>query len=407
MQKLGAIFGTIYGWERPNWFAPSNDYEVPADELDVDDVLLSHNHAPADWTGKVRERWSFRRSNYFEHVGNECRNVMENVGLLDMSAFAKCFVTGPGAEAWLGSILANRIPKKAGRVNLCHLLTTRGGVRSEFTVSKTMEGGYYLVSAGALERHDHDVLMKLLPNDGSVRMYPITSAWGVLVLAGPRSREVLAKVTDADLSNAAFPWLSAQRINVGFAEAHAMRVNFVGELGWELHHPIEMQNAIFDRVMEAGAEFGIKPFGIRAMVSMAIEKSYRLVPRELSIEYTAYESGLDRFVHPNKGDFLGRDALVKAHADGDKWKYVTLEVHGVTDADARGNEPIWKGDELVGRATSGGYGWRVGKSLALAMVRPEHGAEGEELDIQILGERHKATVIPESPYDPENTRLRG
>jgi dimethylglycine dehydrogenase len=407
MQKLGAIFGTIYGWERPNWFAPSNDYEVPADELDVDDVLLSHNHAPADWTGKVRERWSFRRSNYFEHVGNECRNVMENVGLLDMSAFAKCFVTGPGAEAWLGSILANRIPKKAGRVNLCHLLTTRGGVRSEFTVSKTMEGGYYLVSAGALERHDHDVLMKLLPDDGSVRMYPITSAWGVLVLAGPRSREVLAKVTDADLSNAAFPWLSAQRINVGFAEAHAMRVNFVGELGWELHHPIEMQNAIFDRVMEAGAEFGIKPFGIRAMVSMAIEKSYRLVPRELSIEYTAYESGLDRFVHPNKGDFLGRDALVKAHADGDKWKYVTLEVHGVTDADARGNEPIWKGDELVGRATSGGYGWRVGKSLALAMVRPEHGAEGEELDIQILGERHKATVIPESPYDPENTRLRG
>jgi dimethylglycine dehydrogenase len=407
MQKLGAIFGTVYGWERPNWFAPSNDYEVPADELDVDDVLLSHNHAPADWTGKVRERWSFRRSNYFEHVGNECRNVMENVGLLDMSAFAKCFVTGPGAEAWLGSILANRIPKKAGRVNLCHLLTTRGGVRSEFTVSKTMEGGYYLVSAGALERHDHDVLMKLLPDDGSVRMYPITSAWGVLVLAGPRSREVLAKVTDADLSNAAFPWLSAQRINVGFAEAHAMRVNFVGELGWELHHPIEMQNAIFDRVMEAGAEFGIKPFGIRAMVSMAIEKSYRLVPRELSIEYTAYESGLDRFVHPNKGDFLGRDALVKAHADGDKWKYVTLEVHGVTDADARGNEPIWKGDELVGRATSGGYGWRVGKSLALAMVRPEHGAEGEELDIQILGERHKATVIPESPYDPENTRLRG
>ncbi len=405
MRKLGAVFGSIYGWERPNWFSPEGAF-VPESELDVDDTLTNHNHAPADWTGKVRERWSFRRSNYFEHVGNECRNVMENVGLLDMTAFAKCFVTGPGAEAWLDSILANRIPKKPGRVNLCHLLTKHGGVRSEFTVCKTLEGGYYMVSAGALERHDHDVLMKLLPADGSVRMYPITGQWGVLVLAGPKSRDVLQKVTDADLSNATFPWLSARRINIGFAEAHAMRVNFVGELGFELHHPMEMQNAIFDAVMEAGEEFGIKPFGIRAMMSMAIEKSYRLIPRELSIEYTAYKSGLDRFVHPNKGDFLGRDALVKAHAEGDKWKYVTMEVDGITDADPRGNEPIWNGEELVGRATSGGYGWRVGKSLALAMVQPEHGAEGAELEIQILGERKRATVVPESPYDPENTRLR-
>jgi dimethylglycine dehydrogenase len=238
-------------------------------------------------------------------------------------------------------------------------------------------------------------------------MYPVTTSWGVLVLAGPRSRDVLSKLTDADLSNAGFPWLSGREIDVGVATAHALRVNFVGELGFELHHPIEMQNAIFDRVMEAGREFNIKPFGIRAMISMSIEKSYRLIPRELSIEYSAYESGLDRFVHPNKGDFLGRDALVKAHAAGDRWKFVTLDVQNVTDADARGSEPIWKGDELIGRATNGGYGWRVGKSLALAMVKPEHGAEGTELEIQILGEKKRATVIPESPYDPENARLRG
>ncbi len=405
MKALGAVFGTVYGWERPNWFAPEG-YEVPAGELDIDDTLTRHNHPPADWTGKVRERWSFRRSNYFEHVGNECLNVKDNVGLLDMSAFAKCFVTGPGAEVWLDSIFANRIPKKIGRVNLCHILTSRGGVRSEFTIYKVRDGGYYMVSAGAFERHDHDVLMKLLPDDGSVSMYPVTTAWGVLVLAGPKSRDVLAKITDTDLSTAAFPWLSGKEISIGPASAHALRVNFVGELGWELHHPIEKQNVIFDRVMEAGSEFGIKPFGIRAMTAMAIEKSYRLVPRELSIEYTAYESGLDRFVHPNKGDFIGRDALVKAHADGDKWRYVTMEVHGVTDADPRGNEPIWKGDTLVGRATSGGYGWRVEKSLALAMVQPEHGEEGAELEIQILGERYRATVIPESPYDPENARLR-
>jgi dimethylglycine dehydrogenase len=406
MRQLGAIFGSVYGWERPNWFAPEG-YEVSANELGTDDVLLNHNHAPADWTGKLRERWSFRRSNYFEHVGNECRHVAEHVGLLDMSAFAKCFVTGPGAEAWLDSILANRVPKKIGRVNLCHLLTKYGGVRSEFTVYKSREGGYYLVSAGAYERHDHDVLNKLLPEDGSVSMYPVTKDWGVLVLAGPRSRDVLSKITDADLSNAGFPWLSGREINVGFAWAHALRVNFVGELGWELHHPIEMQNAIFDAVMDAGKDFGIKPFGIRAMIAMSIEKSYRLIPRELSIEYSAYESGLDRFVHPNKGDFLGRDALVKAHAEGDKWKFVTMEVHGVTDADARGSEPLWKGNELVGRATNGAYGWRLKKSLALGMVRPEHGAIGNELEIQILGERKRATVIEESPYDPENARLRG
>ncbi|HEX9903751.1 MAG TPA: FAD-dependent oxidoreductase [Propylenella sp.] len=405
MRDLGAIFGTVYGWERPNWFAPEG-YFVPESELDVDDTLTNHNHAPADHTGKVRERWSFRRSNYFEHVGNECRHVMENVGLLDMSAFAKCYVTGPGAEAWLDGLMANRIPKAVGRINLCHMLSKNGGVRSEFTIYKARPDGYYLVSAGAYERHDHDYLMKALPGDGGVQMYPVTTAWGVLVLAGPRSREVLQKLTDTDLTNASFPWLTGKKIGVGHAEAHALRVNFVGELGWELHHPIEMQNAIFDLVMDAGKEFGIKPFGIRAMTSMAVEKSYRLMPRELSIEYTAYESGLDRFVHPNKGEFVGRDALVKAHADGDKWKFVTMEVHGVTDADARGSEPLWKGGALIGRATNGAYGWRLGKSLALGMVRPEHGAVGTELEIQILGERRRATIIPESPYDPENKRLR-
>ena len=227
------------------------------------------------------------------------------------------------------------------------------------------------------------------------------------MLAGPASRKVLEKLTDADLSNEAFPWLSGRRINVGRADAHALRVNFVGELGWELHHPIEQQNRIFDLVMEAGAEFGIKPFGIRAMDSMRLEKSYRLIPRELSIEYSAYESGLDRFVHPNKGQFLSRDALVEWRERGNGWSFVTAEVHGVTDADARGSEAIYKGGELVGRATSGGYGWRIGKSLALAMVRPDHAAAGSELEIAILGERYKMTVIGESPFDTENERLRG
>jgi len=407
MKALGAVFGSVYGWERPNWFAPQGyGFDAAAIDADRPDVLMKENHAPVAEGELVRELWSFRRSNYFEHVGNECKNVHENVGLLDMSAFAKIEVSGSGARAWLDSILANRIPKKRGRIGLCHMLTANGGVRSEFTVYEHAPGRFYLVSAGAFERHDHDYLNKLCPTDGSVHLSPITAQYGVLVLAGPKSRDVLQKLTNADLSNAAFPWLSGKMISVGKARAHALRVNFVGELGWELHHEIEMQNTIFDALMEAGAEFGIKPFGIRAMDSMRLEKSYRLIPRELSIEYSAYESALDRFVHPNKGQFIGRDALVEWRERGANWRFVTLEVHGVTDADARGSEAIYLGDELIGRATSGGYGWRMQKSLALAMVRPDLGELGQDLEIKILGKRYKATVIPESPFDTENERLR-
>ena len=200
-------------------------------------------------------------------------------------------------------------------------------------------------------------------------MYPVTKDWGVLVLAGPRSRDVLSKITDADLSNAAFPWLSGKEINVGFATAHALRVNFVGELGWELHHPIETQNAIFDAVMEAGKEFGIKPFGIRAMIAMSIEKSYRLIPRELSIEYSAYKSGLDRFVHPNKGEFLGPR---RAGEGACGWRQVEVRDDGGAWRHGRRRARI--GAAVEGRTSwsaarrTAAYGWRLGKSLALGMV---------------------------------------
>jgi dimethylglycine dehydrogenase len=376
---------------------------MPEKEIGVGvDVITNKNHAAPLADGRIVEKWSFRRSNYFGFVGKEVKNVTENAGLLDMSAFAKCWISGPGAEGWLNSIMANNVPKKAGRVALCHVLTIGGGVRSEFTVYR-QHGGFYLVSAGAYEAHDHDVLMKLLPEDGKVRMFPITQQWGVMVLAGPKSRDILARTTRTPLDNASFPWLSGKQISVGTATAHALRVNFVGELGWELHHPIEQQNAIFDTVMDAGREFGLKPFGIRAMTAMAIEKSYRLIPRELSIEYTAFESGLDRFVKLDK-DFLGKKALVAAHRKGDRWKFVTLEVNGVEEADARGSEPIYCGKQLVGRATHGGYGWRTGKSLALAMVKPEYA--DKELEIAILGKRYRLTMLAESPFDPDNERLR-
>jgi dimethylglycine dehydrogenase len=239
-----------------------------------------------------------------------------------------------------------------------------------------------------------------------VRIDKMTTQRGVLVLAGPRSREVLAKVADIDVSNEAFPWLTARCLSIKAAALIAMRVNFVGELGYELHHPIEMQNTIFDALMAAGASFRIKPFGIRAMDSLRLEKSYKLVGRELSIEYAALESGLERFVDFDKGPFLGRDALIAWKGRGFKNKLVSLEVQGVTDADARGSEPVIKDGAMIGRTTSGGYGWRMGKSLALAMVAPELSRIGTEVDLRILDERHRAIVIPDSPYDPKNAALR-
>ncbi|WP_144574131.1 FAD-dependent oxidoreductase [Agrobacterium sp. DE0009] len=406
LKKLGGVFGSVYGWERANWYAPEG-YALREEDLGVGaDVITSHNHAPALDDGRIVEKWSFRRSNYFEHVGNEVKNVHQNVGVLDMSAFAKMEVSGPGARAWLDSILANAIPKKRGRIALTHLLTPTGGVKAEFTVYEWAPGRFYMVSAGGLEAHDHDVLFRLAPTDGSVVLQPITQKYGVLVLAGPKSRDLLKKLTRTSLENKDFPWLTGKQISVGVATAHALRVNFVGELGWELHHPIEMQNYIFDRLMEAGAEFGIKPFGIRAMVSMSLEKSYRNMGRELSVEYNAYESGLDRFVRPEKS-FIGRDALVAYKEGGVKWVFSTLTVSGNTDVDARGSEAIFdENGTLAGRATSGGFGWRLGKSIALAMLKPEYAAVGTKLKIRILGTSYDAEVVEESPFDTENALLR-
>ncbi len=404
MKALGAVFGSVYGWERPNWFAPQG-YALTAEEIASPDVLTNHNHAPREENGAIREKWSFRRSNYFPFVGAEARNAHENCGLQDLTAFAKCIVEGPGAEAWLDGLLANRLPK-VGRVALCHLLTRAGGVKSEFTVYRMAADRFYLVSAGALERFDHDQLFKALPREGGVTLTPCASQWGVLALVGPRARDVLQPLVDVDLSSAAFPWLSGKAVSVGTAQAHALRVNFVGELGWELHHPIEMQTTIFDLLMKEGARHGLKPYGARAMNAMALEKSYRNMGRELSVEYAALESGLDRFVRPDKGDFVGREGLAAWGRRGFANRFVTMEVHGVTDADARGSEPLTRNGELVGRATNGGFGWRLGKSLALGMVRPDLAAVGTELDIAILGEKRRAVVIPDSPFDPENARLR-
>ncbi len=380
LKDLGAVFGQKFGWERANWFAPKGVEQ--------------------------KDDWSFRRSKWFEHVGNECKNVQKNVGLLDMSAFAKCRISGPGAESFLDNLVANKIPQKNGRVNLCHALNTKGGVLSEYTIAKEKNDSFYIVSAGAFQRLDHDWIKKWMPKDRSVTFENLTNSIGVLVVAGPKARDLMKKVSKTDFSNSNFPWLSSKKIEVGLAPTIAMRMNFVGELGWELHHPIEYQNHIFDVLMKAGEEFGLKPFGIRAMDSLRIEKTYKLVGTEMSIEYSPLESGLDRFVHLNKGNFIGRDELVAWQQKGFKNKLVTLEVMDIEDADALGNNPIYKDEKVIGRATGGNYGFRVQKSLAIAMVEPKYAKVGTELNMDILGKIHPVKVIEDSPYDPNNDLIR-
>ena len=380
LKSMGAVFGQKFGWERANWF--------------VDGEMEQVDH------------WSFRRSKWFDAVGKEVINVTNNVGVLDMTAFAKCRISGKHALKFLDNLLANKIPQKSGQIALCHALNSNGGIHSEFTVLKEKEESYYLVSAGALQRLDHDYIKKYMSQDDDVHYQNLTDEKGVLVLAGPKSRELLERVSDHDFSNEAFPWLSAQEIEIDDFRITAMRVNYVGELGWELHHELNDQNKIFDKLFENGSDLGLKPFGIRAMDSMRFEKSYRMVGTELSIEYSAFESSMDRFIQTDKENFLGKESLLDWQKKNNQSRLVTLEVDEIKDADVLGNNAVTIEGQLIGRATGGNFGYRVNKSLALAMLDIEKAEVGTRCSIDILGEIHPATVIADSPFDPKNERLR-
>ncbi|MEQ8815140.1 MAG: FAD-dependent oxidoreductase [Thalassobaculum sp.] len=385
LDKAGAVWGARFGWERPNWFAPAG-----IERADV---------------------YSFRRSNWFEHVGNEVRTMRERVGVIELSSFAKYEVEGPGARGWLDRMVANAIPKGVGRMSLSHALNPSGSIRSEFTITRMADGPwgerFYLVGPGAGHDYDWDFLQKTLPRDGSVYLKDVTTQYGVLVLAGPGSRRVLEKLADADVTNEAFKWLTMQEIPVGYCpNVRALRVNFVGSLGWELHHPIEYQAHLYDALMAAGREYDIGLVGMRAMDSMRLEKSYRLWGTDLNAENSVLEAGLGRFVRLNKGEFTGREALVRQQADGVPNTYCTIEIDA-DDADSFGNEPVFMDDQVVGRGTAGGFGHHVGKSLMLGYVKTEFAEIGRECQVRLMGELRPARIVPESPYDPDNEALRG
>lgn len=379
LKKQGAVFGQTYGWERAHWFAPEGV--------------------------KPEDQYTFKRPNWHEHVGRECRAVREKVGVLDLSGFSKYIVSGPGAERFLNYLCANSLPTKTGRIKVSHMLTDRGTFKCDVTITRLGPDRFYVISAAAMEKHDLDWMQKRLPADGSVTIENVTTRYGTLVLAGPRTREVLAKLTETDLSNAAFPFLTMQEILVGNYPTMALRIGFVGELGWELHHPIEYQRGLYEAVMEAGAEFGITNFGLRALVSLRLEKGYIMLGGELSSERTPLEAGLDRFVDFNKGDFIGRQALVNLKEKGLAQKLALLTVDA-GDADCIGDEPVFLGDKIVGRVASGGYGHVVGHSLASGYLDVAVADPGTQLEIPVFGERRRAQVVSSPLYDPKNERLR-
>jgi dimethylglycine dehydrogenase len=377
-RAAGAVFGARNGWERPYWFAPSGA-------------------APSD-------RPSFRRTNWFDAVGKEARAVRERAGLLELSSFSKYEVHGPGAEALLDRLCANRLPR-LGRIALSQLLTPRGTVECDVTVTRVAPERFLVLSAAVAELHDLDWLSRHAPKDGSATIENVTPRWGVLILAGPRAREILARVTSADLSNDAFPWLAAREIQAGSTPVRALRINFVGELGWELHHPMECQVALYEALKEAGRDVGLGDFGLRAMDSLRLEKAYRAWGSDLNTEVTPLEAGLERFVAFDKGEFIGRDALLRQRREGVRKRLATLGIDAL-DADCWGNEAVWAADRVVGITTSGGYAHWLGCSLAVAYLDAEFAMPGTSLIVEILGERRPAVVLAEPPFDPENRRSR-
>ena len=376
----GAAWGAVYGWEVPLWFAP--------DGVEPRDV------------------WSYREFNSMPHVGTECRAVREAVGLIEMTPMAKFEVSGPGAEDWLNRVLANRMPRKVGGMVLAHFLTHKGTVRAEFTVTRLAEDMFYLVGTPRGERHDFDVLEKALPGDGTVSLRNATIERGCFTIVGPNARAVLENLVDADISNEAFGWMTGQSVTVGLAsDVRMMRVNYEGELGWELYHPIFYGHHLFDEIVKAGADHGLKHCGYRAIESLRLEKSYRAMYRDMDVEHTALESGLDKFVKLDKGEFTGSDALLAQKDEGLTKRMVTLKVRTV-DADAYMNEGVYSGDTLVGRVTSGATSHHVGGCLSMAYLDIDHAVPGTELEVPLLDNRCAATVIEDSPYDPGNQRPR-
>ncbi|MCB2141050.1 MAG: FAD-dependent oxidoreductase [Rhodobacteraceae bacterium] len=374
-KEQGAVFGESMGWERPKWF----DTEGSGETL------------------------SFSRNGSFASVALECQAVRNAVGVFDLSSMTKIEAKGIYAEVFLGRIFANDIPKMVGDIALCHLLNRNGVYEAEMIVTLLEGDRYLIISAGGMRARDFDQLQQLLTPFVDVEFSDVTDEYGCLALAGPRAREVLAKLTSADLTNKAFPWMSAQQISVAGSEVTALRVSYTGELGWELYAPIADLAQLYEALLAAGAEFGIVPAGLYALNSLRMEKAFRAFGTELTNEVTPIHADMTRFVSKRKTDFLGQVALAKAETGRDDYRLIYCEV-GTNDLDVMGSEPIYSGDEIVGLTTSGGFGHCCGKNLAFGYVKS--GSIGAPLEVEMLGNRYAVRLLTEPAIDPRNQRPR-
>ncbi len=373
----GAQFGAYNGWERANWFARDDDDTSEASTL------------------------TFRRDGpWFKRVREECQVVHDSAGILDLPGFARFAVRGDGVVEWLESLITGRVPS-LGRLGLAYFADERGRIVTEMSMSRIEEDGVLLVSPSVAQWHDLELLRKYLPENGQITITDDTDHHDCLLITGPKAREILSECADGPFDE---PWLTVKRGRVDAHDALFQRVSFAGELGWEVHVRNDVAGEVYDIIMDTGEHYGLRPFGMYALNSLRLEKGYRTWKGDLSTDYTLLEAGLDRFIAWSKPNFRGKAALERERDNGSKKRFISLAVEA-GDYDAPYMSTIWHEDEVVGETTSGGWGHRVDKSLALGMVRADLATAGQALKVEIFGEKRDAVVQQhQAVFDPENIR---
>ncbi len=382
MRARGAVLGARGGWERAVYFRQSEDQTSSDEGTSV----------------------TYARNTWFDNVAAECHAVRDAVGLIEISGFARWRVTGPQAAQWLDRLSASKLPS-IGRVGLAYFCAPHGGIVTETSVTRLAENDFLLIGAAVARRHDRDWLDSHLPSSG-VTIEDVTEATTALVIAGPKARDLLAPLTDSDVSNQAFPWLTMQHIGVAGVDVMALRVNYVGELGWELHVGVEHAGKLYDALADAGVQYGLADVGQYAVGSLRLEKGYRAWKTDFDLDVTPLDGGLARFVDLGKSDFVGKEALLAQREAGVKTGFVQLLLDDADPCEAMFGAPVMSDGAVVGMVTSGGFGHRLQRSVALALVNIELTATGTALGIDVFGVLRQAEVVAEPAWDPDNERLR-
>ncbi|RVK31425.1 FAD-dependent oxidoreductase [Sinorhizobium meliloti] len=378
-KAMGAVFGLNFGWEHPLWFSAEGEPK--------------------------EETIGFTRQNWWAPVGREARMLRESAGIIDISNFAKYAVKGAGASDWLNALFANRMPTVVGRSCLTPLIGKRGGIAGDFTVTKLGDDEFMICGSGMAERY-HQRFFNAVPLPDDTTFTSLTERLCAFNIAGPKSRELLMRLTNDDLSNENFSFMRSRRMRVAGVEVIALRVSFTGDLGWELYCDAERQVALYDALLEAGADLGAGPVGSRALASLRIEKGYGSWSREYSPEYWPQECALDRLIKLDKDAFLNKAPYQEIAGKLPRQKLAMISIDA-TDADATGGEPIFLRDGTpIGQVSSGAYGYTVGMSLALCYIKAEMAKPGNKVSVAILGRAHDAVILERPPFDPAGERLR-